>query len=142
MNATDITNIEQACAKLSILYANCLDTFEHDTVLGLFAPDGVWNHMTKGPLRGQDAIREFLAGRNRQLLLRHVASNSEVNVISATKATGRSYWTAYVATPGEGGKLPTIAGPHSIGAYDDEYVCIDGRWLFATRTMNLLFTAA
>ena len=142
MNATEIAQIEQECNKLSILYANCLDTFEHDKVLELFAADGVWNHMTKGPLRGHDEIRSFLAGRNRELLLRHIASNGEVNVVSATRATGRSYWTAFIATPSKAGGLPTVGAPASIGAYDDEYVCIDGRWLFATRTMHPVFVGA
>lgn len=139
MNALDIMHAEHACAKLSTRYANCLDKFEDEAVLELFAPDGVWVHMVKGPLRGREVIGEFLKSRDRALLLRHIASNAEVEVLSPTKATGRSYWTAYIATPGEADQLPTISAPASIGAYTDEYVCIDGQWYFATRTMHPLF---
>ncbi len=139
MNALDILQIEHACAKLSTLYANCLDTFEDETTLSLFAPDGVWNHMSKGPLVGRGVIGEFLASRDRASLLRHIVSNCEVTVISETRATGRSYWTAYIPTAGEAGELPTVSAPASVGAYDDEYVFVDGAWRFATRTMKPLF---
>jgi len=139
MNALDILQIEHACTKLAIRYANCLDTFDDDGVIGLFAPDGVWNHTSQGAMRGHDVIRAYLATRDQNTLVRHVMSNFEVDVISPTQAKGRSYWTAFLATDYVPGKISPVDAPFSIGEYADEYVCIDGRWHFATRTMNHLF---
>lgn len=139
MNALDIMLIEHACAKLSVRYANCLDTFDDEGVVGLFAPDGVWNHPSQGAMRGHDVIRKFLNGRPRTTLVRHVATNNEVDVISATAARGRSYWTAFLAADHQPGKIAEVSAPFSIGEYADEYVCIDGRWCIASRTMNHLF---
>lgn len=139
MNALDIVQIEHACAKLSVRYANCLDTFDDEGVVGLFAPDGVWNHPSEGAMRGHDVILAFLQSRPRTTLVRHVASNNEVDVISATAAKGRSYWTAFLAADYQPGHIAAVAAPFSIGEYTDEYVCIDGRWHIASRSMKPLF---
>ena len=142
MNPVDIMLAEHACAKLSVCYANGLDSFDDEAVVGLFAPDGVWNHTSQGPLRGHDVIRAFLATRPRTTLVRHVATNNEVTVIDEVTARGRSYWTAFLATDYQPGQLAPVGPPFSIGEYADEYVCIDGRWHIATRTMNHLYGQA
>ena len=139
MNPLDVLLIEHACAKLTVRYANCLDTFDDEGVVGLFAPDGVWHHTSQGAMRGHDVIRAFLATRPRTTLVRHVATNSEVTVIDEASARGRSYWTAFLAADYQPGQLAPIGPPFSIGEFADEYVCLDGRWVIASRTMKHLF---
>jgi len=139
MNALEIVQIEHACAKLSVRYANCLDTFDDEGVVGLFAPDGVWNHPGEGAMRGHDVIRAFLHSRPRTTLLRHVVSNNEVDVIGATAAKGRSYWTAFLAADHQPGQIAPLGTPFSVGEYADEYALIDGRWHIAVRSMKQLF---
>lgn len=141
MTAGETLQIEHACAKLAIRYANCLDHFDDDGVLGLFAPDAVWNHSTQGALRGHDAMRAFLLTRDRGSLVRHVASNFEVEVLGPTSAKGRSYWTAFLAPNHPPGAMAIGTTPYSIGEYADEYVYLDGRWYFSVRTMTHLFRA-
>lgn len=142
MSPADILLAEHACAKLAIRYANCLDHYEDDAIANLFAPDGVWEHFTAGPLLGREAIRAFCNGRDRRQLMRHIATNFETEILSPTQARGRSYWTAFrlgTHTPGEPG-LGTE--PFSVGQYADEFVCIDGQWYFSMRKMQVVFKQA
>lgn len=59
--------------------------------------------------------------------LRHVVTNSVIDLSSDTTATGSCYVMTVVVRPGGG---PEIL---SLGSYEDEYRKVDGEWLIARR---------
>lgn len=59
--------------------------------------------------------------------LRHVITNSVIDVTGPTTATGLCYVMTVVVRPGGG---PEIL---SLGRYEDEYRKVDGEWLIAKR---------
>ncbi|MFO7287106.1 MAG: nuclear transport factor 2 family protein [Gammaproteobacteria bacterium] len=59
--------------------------------------------------------------------LRHVVTNSVIELTSPTTATGFCYVMTIVVRPGGG---PEIL---SLGRYEDEYRKVDGEWLIARR---------
>lgn len=64
-------------------------------------------------------------------LTKHLMSNQEINVESATRATARCYIAVMQAVPPEL-PLQTIF----IGRYDDVFECVDGEWRFASRAIH------
>lgn len=131
--------IEAECSRLTIRYGHCIDAYDDEGVVALFAEDAVWNHATHGPLRGHAEIRRFLAGRDRSTLMRHVMSNFEIEILDASRARGLSYWTGYVAHNHTPGTEASARPPFSVGEYRDDYVLVDGRWRIASRTMRHVF---
>src|SRR5690606_15964555 len=59
--------------------------------------------------------------------LRHIVTNSVIDLTSDTTATGFCYVMTIVVRPGGG---PEIL---SLGRYEDEYRKVDGEWLIARR---------
>lgn len=59
--------------------------------------------------------------------LRHIVTNSVIDLTSPTTATGFCYVMTIVVRPGVG---PEIL---SLGRYEDEYRKVDGEWLIARR---------
>jgi hypothetical protein len=63
--------------------------------------------------------------------LRHIITNSVIDLTSPTTATGFCYVMTIVMRPGGG---PEIL---SLGRYEDEYRKVDGQWLIAKREIVL-----
>ena len=99
--------IEAACRRLTLVYARGIDLYDDDMVLAAFARDGIWNRPGNPPLRGHPEIAEFLKSRDRAILMRHVMSNFQLELLGASRATfscaglvGRL--AAVLRRPGEG----------------------------------------
>jgi uncharacterized protein (TIGR02246 family) len=97
-----------------------------------WAEDAVWV-TTQGEHRGKDKIlAAWLAWneayhRARGILCRITLNQSASIVVEGNRAAGRSYFS--VATFSQ-----ETDGPHLFyGMYRDEYVKVDGRWLFHKR---------
>lgn len=147
LDASHICRIEAACTRLMAQYCLGLDTFDDDGILGLFVREGAW--LRPGHLRphdptieGRDAIRHYLAGRERTLFMRHIVTNAVVDVIDAAHANGISYWTVYKAENHVAGTVAPLTGPFAIGEYRDEYRLEDGHWRIVSRTTSYAFRAA
>lgn len=133
--------IEHACEQLPKRFHNYVDSFQHDKLLDLFAPDGLWDQVFMGELRGHAAIKKYLDAKITTILTMHVVSNVVIDVIDANRATGITYYTYYHAEPGV--KIPApFKGPQAAGRYLDEFVRTDKGWKFAARRPKNLFEAS
>jgi hypothetical protein len=132
--------IEQACARLPVLFHNYVDAFEHDRLLELFATDGVWDQVFKGELRGHAAIKGYLDSKNTTITTMHMVSNVAIEVIDKSHARGIAYYAYYHAEPGVALPAP-LRGPTAAGRYLDEYVLTEKGWKFAARRPKNLFQA-
>ena len=130
--------IEHACARLSIAYANHVDARRYDAFVELFAEDAELD--AGGLLRGREAIRRAMARRSDRLRSRHVLTNILVDVIDADHARGVTYLTLYrhVGDTPDGQPIDRTL-PAGIGQYDDEFVRGRNGFRFARRVLTLAF---
>lgn len=114
-------------------YGRHLDRRDIDAWAALFAEDGEWLGGL-GRARGHEALRGMLAdalppgppapGEGGH----HLFADQRVEV-DGNRATAHSRWVFITATEGR----PALA---MLGAYDDELVRVDGRWLFLRRVVT------
>ncbi len=133
MSASDIVEIEQ------LLYRYCfaVDGGEAEAVAALFAEDAVLVPVYTGeaPVEGRAAILGWYqrygqavnAGANH---LRHVVSTPLIDV-DGDRARAQCYLTANSISKASGQASWTA------GAYHDELVRRDGRWLFKRREIHV-----
>lgn len=134
MSPDEQTLIRMACTDLVARFHHHIDRFEDEKAAALFSGDGVWEHKT-GDLRGPAEVLRYLAGK-RRLLTMHVISNIAIDVIDASRATGRAYYTYYSGSS----PAPAPAGPpDALGYYEDEFTLTADGWRFHRRKSSKLF---
>jgi hypothetical protein len=108
--------------------ANC-DSGRFDQVVELFAPDAVMELDNAKVYRGRDEIRTIftdaastLRDRPGPILLRHMTSTLQIDVISPTEAKSRCYYHVLMSH-----------GLDHWGRYIDEFGLVDGQWRFTRR---------
>ncbi len=112
-------------------YCFCLDGGLHAEMAALFAPDGVWE-TAFGIGKGREGIRELLsrigrpAGAEPRAV--HIVGNILIK-IDGDKAQVRSNWVE----PQNSRRGPVV---EAAGAYFDEMVKLDGKWLFKHRRID------
>ena len=115
-------------------YADAINRADFDDLVACYAPDGVWrvpppysaNHV------GREAIKKRLADRRAQVdLVMMLVGTVFVVEAMPDRILGRT-------TIHEKGRLDAEHGLDVFGMYDDELVEVDGEWLFASRTFNIL----
>jgi hypothetical protein len=118
--------LDQAAIRdLAAMYAIVRDDHDIDALMECFAPDGAFIHDGE-PIRGREALREYYLGNmRRNAFSHHIPHSHLIEFIDEHNATG------VVTGHGEFADRTTL----SVCAYryDDEYVKIDGRWMFAER---------
>ncbi|WP_144098393.1 nuclear transport factor 2 family protein [Croceicoccus sediminis] len=121
--------IEHACARLVALYANLNDEARWDDVASLYAPDGSMTRPTAPdePIVGREAIAAAFKARPARKT-RHICSNVVIDALSPTEAKGVSAMALF-----------TPDAPPKLGSFHDDFVLMDGRWLFARRRGSLSF---
>lgn len=134
MNADEL-EAREAIRDLVARYNANADAGRFDDVVRLFAPDAVME-LDNETLEGRDAI-EGLFRRTRERVLstasptsrthlRHFTATLQIDVESVDRARSRCYFQVLM--------------PHGLdhwGRYVDEYVRIDGAWLFARRRVTV-----
>jgi ketosteroid isomerase-like protein len=98
----------------------------------MMTEDVVWERLAPTPwtLDGLAAVHSFLAGNSGTIdILYYAISASAIDVIDATHAVARSTMSELIRTRGTGSIV------HVVGTYTDNFVSIDGQWLFARRTI-------
>jgi ketosteroid isomerase-like protein len=110
------------------------DSGRFGQVLSLFAPDAVME-LDGERLVGRDAI-EALFARTRERIttmsegrpghVRHFTATHQIDMIDADHAGGRCYFQVLMAH-----------GLDHWGRYVDQYVLVDGQWLFAERHITV-----
>jgi hypothetical protein len=130
--------IEQACTRLVTAFHVHIDAFEHDAVIGLFAPDATWVHPMAGRLEGHAAFKAYLDSKSTQPTAMHMTTNILIEVIDENHARGRAYYAFYY--DGQGRNPAPVTGPMAVGHYRDEFVRTDeDGWRFSFRQPTNIF---
>ena len=123
----------EAIRSLLHRYADAVCRFDPDQWAATWAPEGVWD-MGRTKVEGREAIGEtwktIMSGIP---AVYHVYYNGTAD-LDDDAGTGSGRW--YV------GEFLHMADGSTVamyGYYDDEYLLIDGEWLFSTRTLTPLY---
>jgi hypothetical protein len=124
--------LDQAAIRdLAAIYALVRDDHDIDGLMRCFAPDGAFIHDGE-PIRGRDALREYYLGNmRRHAFSHHIPHSHVIDFRDETSATG------VVTGHGEFAGADTLVV--CAYRYDDEYVKVDGRWMFARRDHAFMY---
>ncbi len=116
----------EAIRRLKAAYgAACDDDHDGDAVCALFVPDGVWATTMNQRCEGHAAIREHfgrIRASKRMIHSSHMFTNPVIDVRGDTATGTWSFIMMFTA--------PDQARFRIVGFYDEEYVRVDGRWMF------------
>jgi hypothetical protein len=121
----------EAIRDLVALYAILRDDHQIDALMECFAPDGTFVSGGR-EITGHEALREwYLGNMRRNTFSHHIPHSCVIQLDSATTASGIVTGTAEFPNP------ETLI----VGSYRwyDDYVKIDGRWVFARRDHKWMF---
>ena len=110
-------------------YAHHADAGRFDELVALFADDGLLGIDDREPLRGRQAILNFLTSVRESpgmRSIRHHVSSLRIDVSASDAAAGSSYFIVLTAD-----------GPDHWGRYRDRYVLRGGLWVFAARRVQV-----
>lgn len=128
-------------------YVLAMDYFDHDSYAGVFAEHGVLD-WAGGVVEGREAIREFMAtgtydlrtmgfqpaetpdGKEWPSTVRHLITNQVIEV-DGDHAQAITYWMNY-ANNADRRQIQWL----SFGSWYDEYVKVDGEWLFSLHRIH------
>ena len=116
-------------------YAECVDTGDAEGYANLFVPDGVVQH-SAGTVTGRGDIRAWVADLAQQGRIGPESHLKHVLGLPVIKGDGqRCTARTYVVIPRqmESGEIST----RLVGAYKDDIVKLDGRWLIEKRWIDL-----
>ena len=134
---------EEAADRLTIrelveAYAHCADRRDAKGQMALFTPDThfVVYMNAKDPkpsqeLHSREALAPVFADLNKYASTMHFVGQSTILSISDNRATGEAYTLAHHLTVENGKRRLMIATLR----YSDQFVKIDGEWLFAERLL-------
>ena len=125
--ADEIRNLKATYA------AACDDNYNPDAIAALFVEDAVWESDGLGNFEGREAIREFFRGISSYFTFAlHYGLNPKIEVAGDT-ASAR--WYLFMpCTVSDGGRALWRAGID-----DEEYVRVDGRWMFKRKKSATIF---
>ena len=123
--------IEWDCQKVLRQYYHLMDQRNYDDAVNLFAEDVNWQIMGLD-LHGREAVRNAFGGPT-DSTIRHVLTNTIVDVIDEDHVDATSYVTIYVEKGfPDDGPIP-FEGPNRLGANIDKMVRTDEGWRIAYR---------
>ena len=127
-----------AIRELVEAYAHCADRRDAKGQMALFTPDThfVVYMNAKDPkpsqeLHSREALAPVFADLNKYAATMHFVGQSTILSISGNRATGEAYTLAHHLTVENGKRRLMIATLR----YSDQFVKIDGKWLFAERLL-------
>ncbi|HKD70173.1 MAG TPA: nuclear transport factor 2 family protein [Candidatus Binataceae bacterium] len=125
---SNLEELERA-RELYIRYAAVVDEGEHEQLLNLFTPDGVFESSWLGRFEGHAGLRrQFEANRSRAIRdyqMRHVFSNLNIK-LDGDRGHADYYVSVYVTRDG----ITQLLG---IGKSSDELRRVGGTWYFKSR---------
>lgn len=136
--ARRLTRLEdiEAIKQLKARYCEiCDDDHNPDRITSVFAEDGIWESKDFGTAKGHAAIRDLFGGFQKMIAFsQHNVSNPIIEV-DGDRATGDWYFLG-----------PFVMGQPSEGRwlaleYHDDYVKVDGRWLYQHLRIKLRLSA-
>jgi uncharacterized protein (TIGR02246 family) len=125
---------------LIVRYGTALDTLDADMYAGVFTTDAELD-VAGNVRKGRPQIREIVTGLQKTRdenkakgtsspTLRHVISNTSIEIVNTNEARHRSYWQTVRVGPGS---QVTVG---AIGQYEDVIVKRDGQWLIRSRKIT------
>ena len=145
MDDTTRTAIEHACERLVAESAIALNTPDYDALALLFTEDCQWEHPNAGSSwHGPDDLRTRiapqLARHGAHGIIRYVPSMICIEVESADRANGLTYYTVYAHHGADPFDLPApLNGPSGMAEWHDEFVRLQDGWRIARRRSVHLF---
>ena len=134
---------EEAADRLSIrelleAYAHCADRRDAKGQMALFTPDthfvvymNVKDPKPSQELHSREALAPVFADLNKYATTMHFVGQSTIPSLSGNRATGEAYTLAHHLTVEDGKRRLMIAALR----YSDQFVKVDGEWLFAERLL-------
>ena len=117
----DIDEIKKLKARYA---AACDNNYDADAIAELFTVDAVWDGGIFGKAEGRENIRRFFRQASAVFSFAiHNVMNPQIEV-NGDRATGK--W--YLLQPAT--REPDSHGVWLAATYNDEYVRVDGKWLF------------
>lgn len=133
--------IEHACMKLQMQYGVFADRGDIEGFTQLFAPDGSVAVPEHPAFVGHEAIRASITALVATgVTMRHVITNTVIDLVDALSATGRCYLIVYnsAADPDASGQRP-VAPPATVGEYTDVFRKTSAGWRFQSRILKRVF---
>jgi hypothetical protein len=127
------------CTTLQSRYTTLLDAYRFDEFLELWTDDAELS-MFGQTYRGKAEIRGWLESRPADMLVRHLVTNSVIDPVSETEASGFCYTTVF-RVDGALGKEPAELGvPTFVVDYRSTFRLDPGHgWRFARRDATAIF---
>lgn len=127
------------CTRLMIEYGRRLDHGRAISVTELFTEDGAWRSNTVDA-EGQEQLRAFFTRREAMVdrETRHVVTNIAVDIHDADHARGQSV-AVEIRDDRRADGFASDTRPAIVGDYEDDFVRVDGRWLFRERRVVVAF---
>ncbi len=121
----------QAIRDLGVLYARAVDDHAIDALVAMYTPDGVFERRGV-PAAGAAAIRAaYVASFDTYRTMLHTAHPGVVHLHGDGTAAGWSHGHAELAT-----RRTLVQASYR---YEDAYRYVDGRWLFARRSITFMY---
>jgi ketosteroid isomerase-like protein len=121
----------QAIADLGVLYARAVDDHDIDTLVAMYTDDAVFERRGVAAT-GADEIRAaYVASFDTYRTMLHTPHPGVVLLHGDGTASGWSHGHAELAT-----KSTLVMASYR---YEDAYRCVDGRWLFAKRSITFMY---
>jgi uncharacterized protein (TIGR02246 family) len=122
---------QQAIRDLGVFYARAVDDHAIDALVAMYTPDGVFERRGVAA-SGRDAIRAaYVASFDTYRTMLHTPHPGVVQLHGDGTASGWSHGHAELATK----RILVLASYR----YEDEYRCVDDRWLFAKRSITFMY---
>jgi SnoaL-like domain len=134
---------EEAADRLAIrelveAYAHCADRRDAQGQMALFTPDTHFvaymdakNPTPSQELHSRDALAPVFADLNKYDATMHFVGQSTILTLTGNRATGEAYTLAHHFAVNGGKRRLMIAALR----YSDQFVKLDGAWLFAERLL-------
>ena len=130
--ADEIRNLKATYA------AACDDNYNPDAIAALFVEDAVWESDGLGNFEGREAIREFFRGISSYFTFAlHYGLNPKIEVAGDT---ARARWYLFMpCTVSASSTNNEDRAMWRAGIDDEEYVRVDGRWMFKRKKSTTIF---
>jgi hypothetical protein len=131
MTSEQVASDAFQCAQVLNRFFYYLDEFRYEDLVALMPEDGTWFRQGQ-LLRGRGQILATLNERSRTQRIRHIITNTVVDVAEPGKAVGTAYLTVYKFDDGtELKRSPTIEGPFRISLVQVKFTKASDKWLIA-----------
>ena len=130
---------ELACAQLSIRANYLADIHDMEGFVSLFIDDA--ELLLRGrSIVGSAAIMDFMRGRSRDRITRHVLAYPVVELLGTAQARSVSYFTLFEASAADAAAAPyPLHEPTVLGENHDEYRMTPNGWRLSRREVVPVF---